>query len=232
MDTNELIVTDNGNNTIVTVPPLGGTLQRVYFEPLIRPVFTVGTFQQATLVGDYPSVGGVLLSSYEPGVDPATFAAPVYSSSNPNVATVDTNGMVTAVNAGTAKLTARVGLLNSTNSVTITVTPVVPAWLTVIPLAVRRERPFLIRLVGGWNGTLAGGYTLSGGQINLDGSSGYVSLPAGILSGVNEVAIETWVTLALPSIRGQIYLPLEILNLRNGENYISMQPIPVVEPHH
>jgi hypothetical protein len=225
-DTNELIVTDNGTNTIVTVPPLGGTLQRVYFEPLIRPSVTVGTFQQATLVGDYPSVGGVLLSSYEPGVDPATFAAPVYSSSNPNVATVDTNGMVTAVNAGTAKLTARVGLLNSTNSVTITVTPVVPGLAhrysfgsasgTTVPDS-----------IGGvsWNGTLAGGYTLSGGQINLDGSSGYVSLPAGILSGVNEVAIETWVTFGSPVNTWADLFAFGNSELAgNGENYISMQP--------
>ena len=100
-DTNDLVVSDNGTNTMVTATPLGGALQRVYFQPLARPSVTVGAFQQATLVGDYPGVSGVLLSSSEPGVDPATFTAPVYTSSNPNVATVDTNGLVTAVGQGT-----------------------------------------------------------------------------------------------------------------------------------
>ncbi len=53
-DTNDLVVSDNGTNTIVTAIPLGGALQRVYFQPLVRPSVTVGVFQQATLVGDYP----------------------------------------------------------------------------------------------------------------------------------------------------------------------------------
>ncbi len=33
-DTNDLVVSDDGTNTIVTVVPLGGALQRVYFQPL------------------------------------------------------------------------------------------------------------------------------------------------------------------------------------------------------
>jgi hypothetical protein len=119
-----------------------------------------------------------------------------------------------------------VGLLNSTNSVTITVTPVVPGLAhrysfgsasgTTVPDS-----------IGGvsWNGTLAGGYTLSGGQINLDGSSGYVSLPAGILSGVNEVAIETWVTFGSPVNTWADLFAFGNSELAgNGENYISMQP--------
>ncbi|MGP8021819.1 MAG: Ig-like domain-containing protein, partial [Limisphaerales bacterium] len=123
-DTNDLVMSDNGTNTIVQAVPLGGALQRVYFQSLAHSTAEIGSFQQATLVGDYPSVSGVLLSSSEPGVDPATFSAPAYTSSNPNVATVDTNGMVTAVGAGSATLTATVGALTSTNSVTITVVPV------------------------------------------------------------------------------------------------------------
>ena len=115
-DTNDLVVSDNGTNTMVTAIPLGGALQRVYFQPLARPSVTVGTFQQATLVGDYPGVSGVLLSSSEPGVDPATFTAPVYTSSNPNVATVDTNGLVTAVGQGRRLCRPTVGAFNSTNS--------------------------------------------------------------------------------------------------------------------
>ncbi len=74
-DTNDLIVTDNGTNTIVAAAPLNGALQRVYFLPLVKSSVTVGTFQQVTLVGDYPAVSGVLLSSSEPGLDPQNLSA-------------------------------------------------------------------------------------------------------------------------------------------------------------
>ena len=84
-DTNDLLITDNGTNTVVTLVPLGGALQRVYFQPVLKASVPVGTFQQLVLVGDYPSVSGVYLSSSEPGLDPASFPAPSYTSSNPNV---------------------------------------------------------------------------------------------------------------------------------------------------
>jgi hypothetical protein len=49
----------------------------------------------------------------------------------------------------------------------------------------------------GWTATLAGGVTRtagrSGNAVLLNGSSGYVSLPAGILSGVTAFTIATWV---------------------------------------
>ena len=41
-DTNDLVVSDNGTNTIVTAIPLGGALQRVYFQPLVRSSVTAG----------------------------------------------------------------------------------------------------------------------------------------------------------------------------------------------
>src|SRR5438045_1697582 len=47
--------------------------------------------------------------------------------------------------------------------------------------------------VGGANGTAAGGATFNGsGSVVLDGVSGHVSLPAGIVSNLTAVTIETW----------------------------------------
>jgi hypothetical protein len=230
LDTNDLVVSDNGTNTIVTAEPLGGALERVYFQPFVIPTVAVGTFEQSTLVGDYPSVSGVLLGSAEPGLDPTNFPAPVYTSSDPNVATVDTNGLVTAIAPGKTILSASVGALNTTNSLTLTVTPVVPnlahrysfsaASGTTVPDS-----------IGGASGTLEGGFTLSGGQINLDGSSGYVQLPAGILSGVNEVTVETWATFGsaintwanLFAFGNTDTTPLDP-NVGDGENYVTFQP--------
>jgi hypothetical protein len=194
-DTNDLVISDNGVNTIVTNVPLGGDLQRVYFLPLARASVAVGTFQQATLVGDYPSVSGVLLSSSEPGLSPSSFTHPVYTSSNPNVATVDTNGMVTAVAAGSATLSTTVGALNSTNVVTLTVTPIVPNLIHRYSFT-NAAAVAAVDSVGGADGTLNGTAAFnSSGQLALDGTVGSsVTLPAGILSGLDEVTIEAWVT--------------------------------------
>jgi hypothetical protein len=231
-DTNDLVVSDNGTNTMVTPVPLGGALQRVYFQSLVRPSVTVGVFQQATLVGDYPGVSGVLLSSSEPGVDPATFTAPVYASSNPNVATVDTNGLVTAVGVGSATLTATVGALNSTNSVTITVNPVTPNLVHEYKFS-ETSGTTAADSVGSANGTLNGDAAFSGaGQLVLSGNQGSsVSLPAGILGGFDDVTIETWATFPsainpyanLFAFGGTDTTPLDS-NQGAGYNYVTFSP--------
>src|ERR1039457_6486513 len=48
--------------------------------------------------------------------------------------------------------------------------------------------------VGGANGQLVGGASISGGAVVLDGASGYVNLPNNIVTGYTAVTIETWVT--------------------------------------
>jgi hypothetical protein len=226
-DTNDLIVTDDGTNTYVTPIPLGGALQRVYFQPLVKATVNEGVFQQATLVGDYPSVSGVLLSSSEPGLDPATFPQPVYASSNPNVATVDTNGLVTAISAGTATLTATVGSFTSTNSVTITVTPVTATLIHRYSFASNANDS-----IGGANGVINGDATVSGGQLVLSGNVGSsVSLPAGILGGLDEVTIEAWATFPgainafanLFAFGGTDTNALDP-NQGDGYNYIALSP--------
>ncbi|MGA2246278.1 MAG: LamG-like jellyroll fold domain-containing protein [Verrucomicrobiota bacterium] len=226
-DTNDLNISDNGANTIVAPVPLGGALQRVYFQPLLQTKVNVGVFQQATLVGDYPAVGGVLLSSSEPGLSLSSFPHPVYASSNPNIATIDTNGLVAAVGVGTATLTATVGAFTSTNSLAITVAPVIPG------LAHRYSfTTDASDAIGGANGTLNGDATISAGQLVLSGNVGSsVTLPAGILSGVNVVTIETWAT--FPStINPYANLfafgyadttPLDP-NVNLGGNYITLSP--------
>jgi hypothetical protein len=62
--------------------------------------------------------------------------------------------------------------------------------------------------IGGpaWNGTLPSGGTLSGGQLTLSsGSQQYVSLPAGIVSSLNDFTIETWVRLNSTSNWSRIF---------------------------
>jgi hypothetical protein len=195
-DTNELIITDNGTNTIVTAAPLGGSLVKVYFQPLLQSTVNVGTFEQALLVGDYPLVSGVVLSSAEPGLSPGSFTHPVYNSSNPSAVTVDTNGMVTAVGLGTSTLTATVGAFTSTNSLTITVAPVVPGLAHEYKFNESPGSTSTADSVGSAPGAVNGDATFTGtGQLVLSGNQGSsVTLPAGILTGYNQVTIEAWAT--------------------------------------
>jgi hypothetical protein len=192
-DTNDLVITDSGTNTIVTVVPLGGALQRVYFQPVLKANVPLGTFQQLVLVGDYPAVTGVYLSSAEPGLDPATYPQPVYTSSDPSVVTVNAIGVATAVGPGRATISAMVGTFSSTNTVTITVTDTPPTMVHRYSFT-NSAGTTTTDSVGGasYAAQLVGSATLGGGKVTLDGATGYVQLPAGILAGWDEVTIETW----------------------------------------
>ena len=77
--------------------------------------------------------------------------------------------------------------------------------------------------VGGADGSLNGDATVSGGQLMLDGTVGTsASLPAGLLSGLNEVTIEAWAT--FPSV---LQTNTYLFSFGNqdlngvGENYID-----------
>lgn len=195
-DTNDILISDNGTNTIVTVASLGGSLTQVYFKPLTLGTVNLGTAQQVILVGDYPSITGVLLSSSEPGLDPATFTHPVYTSSNPSVASIDTNGIVTASTPGTTVITATVGAFNTINSLTLTVAPNTPVLAHEYKFNESPGATSTLDSIGGANGTVNGDATFTGsGQLVLSGNVGSsVTLPAGILTGNNQVTIETWAT--------------------------------------
>ena len=232
LDTNDLVITDDGTNTYVVPVPLGGALQRVYFQPLPHASVAAGTFQQATLVGDYPGVSGVLLSSSEPGVSPTSFAAPVYTSSDPTVATVDANGMVTAVNAGHASLTAKVGALNTTNTLTVNVVAG-PTLIHEYKFSETSGTTAADSVPGNsptWDGSLVGGATLGGGKVTLDGTTGYITLPGGIVSSLDEVTIEAWASFD-PSLGAGANL-FAFGNTDpggNGQNYINFQPHTLAE---
>lgn len=105
--------------TMVTTVPLGGSLQDIHLASFSTNL-TVGMSQTLVVLGDYPNVQNAVLTALDPATLPGTIA---YQSSNPNVAVVDTNGLVSAVTAGNAILTATLGAFASTNSITVTVVP-------------------------------------------------------------------------------------------------------------
>ncbi len=56
-DTNEIIITDDGTNTYVTVPPLGGAMQSISLSQP-RSTMMVGTFQNPVALGNFPNIQG------------------------------------------------------------------------------------------------------------------------------------------------------------------------------
>jgi hypothetical protein len=120
-DTSDILIDETAipGRTRVTTVPLGGSLQDIHLG-LFPTNVTVGTSQTLTVLGDYPNVQNAVLTALDPATLPGTIA---YQSSNPNVAVVDTNGLVSAVTAGNATLTATLGAFASTNSITVAVVP-------------------------------------------------------------------------------------------------------------
>jgi uncharacterized protein YjdB len=128
----------------------------------------------------------------------ATGDATNWTSSNPSVLAVNSNGVVTGVALGAATVRATVGGITGTSS-TITVTG---------PQTLLHRYSFVSDAtdsVGGANGTLvapavggaatiSNGLSLPGNQNGGFGYSGYVSLPSGILTNTTSLTVECWVT--------------------------------------
>ena len=119
-----------------------------------------------------------------------------YSSDNPSIAAVDSNGRVTGLAAGTANIVAAYASLGivATQGVQVISQPVTLAHRYNFSEA---SGTVCNDLVGGpaWNGTLPAGGIFGGGQLALSAAGlQYVQLPAGILSNYTAVTIEAWVT--------------------------------------
>jgi hypothetical protein len=137
--------------------------------------------QQLSFTADFANVSGVNLSLY---------GGASFSSDNSSVVSVNaTNGLAKALSAGTADVVASFSGMSATNSFTVIAAP---ALLT-------HRYSFTNDAsdsVGGANGTLMGGATISTGKVVLDGNNGtYVDLPGSLINMASNqsVTIEAWV---------------------------------------
>ena len=124
------------------------------------------------------------------------YGGATFSSLNTSVLTIDTNGVVKAVAAGTGKVVATYGGLSATNTLTAVALPAVLAHRYSFNGTDASDS------VGGANGTLMGDATVSGGQLMLDGSFGtYVDLPGSIINIATNTAVtfEAWVSVGDPA---------------------------------
>lgn len=111
-----------------------------------------------------------------------------YSSSNTAVASVDAGGIVTGVSEGSAIIT--IVYQSTTYHVAVNVAP--QGLLLWYKLNETTGSVAADSSGNGLNGTLNGGATWqSGNGVKLDGSTGYVQMPNGILTGLSSITVVT-----------------------------------------
>jgi hypothetical protein len=164
-----------GPDTVSSDPGAPVTLHLNIKTPIV-----VTSSTTARVVADFAKISGVNLAGV-PGV--------TFTSSNTNVATVDTNGVVMGVTLGSADITASYGGQTAVQTVNVTSgqAPVL-----------RHRYSFTSDAndsVGAANGLLYGDAAITGGQVVLDGTAGtYVDFPNDMLTNYDSLTMEVWVT--------------------------------------
>jgi len=196
-DTNEFTFTDDGTNTFVTVTNSLGNLNSIAVQATATNLM-VGTFQPAQAVGNFDGLSDVPLSFLDAAQSGGGTIA--YQSSDPTVASVSAAGIVTAIKPGTTLISATYsnstfGSFTGINTLLYTVTPFTNSLIHEYSFSEGSGTTTADSVPGNspaWDGTLVDGATLGGGQVTLDGSSGYVQLPAGIVANMDAVTVEAW----------------------------------------
>lgn len=172
-----------GPDLYVTTP---GTVTSIHFSSPANPLVVNQTVQQV-LTGNF--------SSGVNGLNLVTYGGATFTSLNPSVVTISTNGVVKAISAGITQVVASYGGLSATNSIDVIAPPTVLTHRYSFASDASDS-------IGGANGTLMGTASVSGGQLVLDGTAGcYVSLPGSLINIATNtsVTIEAWVTFNNPS---------------------------------
>jgi uncharacterized protein YjdB len=205
--------------------------------------FNVGTFTSFVLnpgtlpvaAGDQRQIQGVMNFSLVTNVVVNGDATLTFTSSNPNVATINNAGNLNAVNLGNTTITGIYGYVSGvttnyyTNTVAVSVFKDNPATLvhrysfSDTDDGSGNTGATVADSVGGaaWDGTLPNGGTFTGSQLQLNAvSSQYVTLPSGILSNYTALTIEVWVSTTNDPANSMLYAFGNTDGGGAGENYI------------
>jgi hypothetical protein len=195
-----------GPDSVLSTP---GAPTALFFSSPANPILVNQSLQQ-TLTGNFANVSNLNLIAYG-GV--------TYTSLNPSVATINTNGVVQGLSAGTVALVATYGSLSVTNTLSVTIYPPVLAHRYSFTTDASDS-------IGGANGTLMGTAAVSGGQLVLDGSSGcYLNLPASQINIATNSAVtfDTWVTFGNQTTWAELFAFGNTVG-GNGQNNIACVP--------
>jgi hypothetical protein len=199
----------SGPDNYLTNP---GSLVALRFSSSANPI-VINQSAPQIITGDFTSVSNVDLSIYG-GV--------TYSTGNPNVITVSTNGVVKGTGVGTTTVVAVAGSLRATNTITVINPPAALAHRYSFT-----SGPVVTDSVGGADGALMGNAVISGGQVVLDGSDGtYVNLPGGQINIATNAAVtfEAWTSIGNTPQWSRLF---EFGNTTggNGNNSIYCAPV-------
>lgn len=215
------IVIDEANvdwpgRTVVTTTATGASVLTAVRLQVPRTNVTAGGLQQALVFADYNTSTNINITSTATNLS--------YISTAPGVATVAANGQIRAVAPGTTTIRAMVGSLS--NSVSLTVS----AWTNTTSMVHRysfseTSGSTAADSIGGPAGdaTIYNSALFNAGQLDLNGVDGYASFPAGLLTNLNAVTIETWVTLGAIG-NWAVLFTFGDNDGTFGHHYISFQP--------
>jgi len=184
-----------GPHTINTNGP--GALESISMPPI---TMTLLSTQTAPLMANYARLTNFNITAN--GIFPV--AGLTLTSSATNIVSVSANNVLTANNVGEATLSASYQGLTAQTLVTV----VYPSHPSNVPYAQLLHRwsfnepagsTNVIDSVAGAVGVLKGNAAVNGsGQVTLDGTYGtYISLPGNLLSGVQVLSAEAWLTNAV-----------------------------------
>ena len=132
-------------------------------------------------------------------VDLSRTAEVTYSSSNPSVISITSDGLVKAMAPGSATVTASLGGVNSSQDV------------TVFPKQVMLTHRYSFDSdasdsVGAQDGMVFGNVQIAGGQAAFDGNmNNYIELPSRMISTYDSVSIEAWASFGVNAIWSRVY---------------------------
>ena len=207
-DTNIFTITATGGMKAVT--NLGTSTLIAYYQGLsattsvsvVAPVALTVTNLPASTIFDGPNVQATLLATF-PGatnVDVSAFAGTTWSVSDPTFAHITANGTITPLSPGTLTVVGGYGgFFGQTQIALVYATGSGPA---VLLHRYSFSDSNVVDSVGGANGqpllnpnyTNAKPVVFSNGLAVMDGTGGYIGLPAGLVSSLSNVTFEAWVT--------------------------------------
>ncbi len=162
-----------GPSLVVTNP---GALESLTFAAATAMV--QGASQTPSVYGNFQNVTNVNLLLAQ-GVQ--------FGSSDTNVLTVSSAGVITAIGSGVATVTATYAGVSGTATI----------YVSDPPQTLVHRYSFTADASdseGSANGTLSGGATISAGAVVFNGSSAYVNLPVNLVSNLTSVSYEAWFT--------------------------------------
>ncbi|HWC58323.1 MAG TPA: hypothetical protein VHC44_01420 [Verrucomicrobiae bacterium] len=207
-----------GRTVVYTTATGANPLLAVHIQ-VPRTNLFIGGYEQAQVFGDYASSTNVNIT-VTPGL------GLTYRSTATNVVTVAADGHLRATGPGTASVWAIVGSLSNSVSVTVSTYTNTASLQHRYSFSDTVGSSTVSDSIGGttWDGFLNGAATLDGsGHLQLDGSSAFVQIPGGIITNMDAVTVETWVSFTtIPN--WAVLFTFGDTTGPTGFNYLSFQP--------